>query len=344
MAAWNADWSGFFGDERPRPTRTTLSAASLPAPATGVLVEAVAAYLPAGDEPAGETTTHPFNQYIRFAGEGLHGSSAIALVAPGAPLFFSSGTLADVADSAQPEGSVARFGSMETQTASTFRKLERSLAERGFRWEDVFYVRALLSPDPAGGTIDAEGFGSAFEAAFLDRHPRLRPTLAFVAGPGFNATGRLVEIEVYAVAAEPQGPFATHDFSGAANPWVALAGNPESQISSSATVARYRSLTWFSGIVGAAGASMHDQSVAALLTLRSRLSEAGLGPGDAFQLRAYPVVGDSFRSQMDEWNEAYSRFFNHAKLNPSKPARTAFPLVSLPGDNWIEIEVIATGR
>ena len=346
MERWNASWNSRFPSDAPRPARTTLSANAFAGPTTNaqIQVEAVAAYLPDPKATIKSATPSPFNPYISFAGEGPFSSSAVAIARPGSPMLFSAGVLADPADPSKPDNSVARFGSMKAQSASVFKKLEASIASQGFRWEDVLYVRALLSPDPETAAIDFDGFGAAFQAAFAQRHPALKPALAMVAGPGFNANGRLVEVEVYAAAPEPAGPFSSHDLSSPANPWLAMTGTAEAQISSTASVARFRSLTWFSGVIGTTGADMHDQSISALLTLRSRLAAAGLGLGDTVQLRAYPVVGNDFRKNMAQWNEAYARFFNIAKLNPHKPARTSFPLVALPRNTLIEIEVIATGR
>jgi enamine deaminase RidA (YjgF/YER057c/UK114 family) len=172
----------------------------------------------------------------------------------------------------------------------------------------------------------------------------MRPALSLWAAPGFNVNGTLIEIEVYAAASDAKGPFDRYEASTPANPALAMTGTAEAQISSSGTAARYRAITWFSGAIGTPGAGMHDEGVGGLLALRNRLAGAGAGFGDVVQLRAYPFVGDSFRRNFELWNEAYGRFFNHPKLNPHKPARTAFPVTALPRDALIEVEVIAVER
>ncbi|HEY0944063.1 MAG TPA: RidA family protein [Opitutaceae bacterium] len=341
MDAWNAAWTQAFPEAERRPTRTTIGASAL-ADGAAVYAEGVAAYSPTPDTaPPGRAALNPF---VRTVGDGPFGASAAAVVLPGTAILFSAGVLADAADATKPERSVERFGPMAAQARSVFAKLETTLLSQGIQWEDIFYVRALLSPAPGQGAVDFAGFGEAFRAAFPDRHPALRPALTLWAAPGFNVNGTLLEVEVYAAAGDARGPFDRYAAAGLASPWLSMTGNPEAQISSSGTAARYRALTWFSGAIGTPGAGMHDEGVGALLALRRRLGEAGAGLGDVVQLRAYPVVGDAFRKNFDRWNEAYGRFFNHPKLNPHKPARTAFPVPALPRGAAIEVEVIAVGR
>lgn len=342
MAPWNDAWNAFFSTTPHRPTRTTVSATALRDAGAGLNIEAVAAYLPPVDAaPAGRPSLNP---YVRTIGDGPYGASAAALVAPGTAILFSSGSLADPADTSKPENSVERFGSMATQTTSVFRKLERTLAGQGFTWEDVFYVRALLSPPPGETTVDFDGFGEVFRERFPGRHPALRPALTVWAGPGFNANGTLVEIEVYAAAANGTGPFGSLAGAAGANPYLSMTGTPEARIASSGTASRYRALTWFSGAISTGAGDLHDQGTTALLALRSRLATAGAGFGDAVQMRAYPVVGDALRRELALWNEAYGRFFDHPKLNAHKPARTAFPVDALPRGVRIEIELITVER
>jgi enamine deaminase RidA (YjgF/YER057c/UK114 family) len=340
MDAWNAAWADLFSGLSHRPTRTTLGAVAL-AGNDRVQAEAVAAYWPDHDAaPRGRATLNPF---VRTLGDGPMGSSAAVIVHPGAALIFSAGALADPADLKQPEGNVARFGDMRTQAISTFRSLEQTLLTQGFRWEDVFYVRALLSPIPSATTVDFAGFETAFRAAFMGRDPAMRPALTAWAAPGFSSTGRIIEIEVYAAAADGTGPFDAVTANDKRNPWMRMSGTPESRISSSGAVARHRPITWFAGVIGTAG-SLHDEAVTTLLTLRQRAAAAGVSLADAVQLRAYPVVGDDFSGGMSQWNEAYDRFFNLPGLNPHKPARTAFPVTALPMERKIEIEIIAVPR
>jgi enamine deaminase RidA (YjgF/YER057c/UK114 family) len=340
MDGWNTAWNAHFAAVPHRPTRTTLGASDLPE-AGAVQVEGVAAVAwPEGRSLPARVS--PLNPFVHTLGEGAWGSSAAAIVTPGTALIVTAGILADPADLSAPERTVARYGDVATQTRSVLRKLERILAGLGVQWEDVFYVRALLSPPAAGGAVDFAGFGREFAAAFPGRHPALRPALTVWAGPGFSSGGQLVEIELYAAAADGRGPFTLYD-PAAANPWLTLTGAPESLISTGAAAARFRPLTWFSGAIGTGGGGIHDEAVTALLALRARYAAAGLQLSDTLHLRAYPVVGDAFRPAFDAWNEAYGRFFHHARLNPHRPARTAFPVPALPRGRLILISAVEKG-
>lgn len=340
MDGWNAAWNAHFTAAPHRPTRTTVGASHLPLGAA-VQLEGVAALAWPADR-ALPAHPSPLNPFVHTLGAGPWGSSAATILAPGSALIVTAGILADPADLTAPERTVARFGDVPTQTRSVLRKLERTLAGQGVHWEDVFYVRALLSPPAPGEPVDFEGFGREFAAAFAGRHPALRPALTVWAGPGFSSGGQLVEIELYAAAADGRGPFVVFDPS-AANPWLAMTGAAEAQISTAGAAARFRPLTWFSGAIGTPGGGIHDEAVSALLALRARYAAAGLRLSDTLHLRAYPIVGDTFRPAFDAWNEAYSRFFHHPRLNPHRPARTAFPVPALPRGRLIEIETLAVG-
>ncbi|MCC5841939.1 MAG: hypothetical protein JJT96_17625 [Opitutales bacterium] len=339
MAPWNAAWERLYAEPAPRATRTTVAAVALPGANTRVVAEAVAAF---HAEPEGSVPGRPsLNPFVRFHGEGAHGASASAIVLPGTALFFSSGILADPADPRAPENSVARFGSVAAQTRSIFAKLEDLLLREGFQWEDIFYVRGLLSPDPETGETDFAGFGETFEAHFPGRHPRLRPALTIWSAPGFAPTGRLVEVEIYAAAADGRGPFIRFD-TDRAHPGLQMTGTEAARISSSGTVARYQALTWFSGAIGTASDDLHEESISTLLTLLRRLRDLGLDFDATVHLRAYPVVGEAFSAKMGDWNQAYGRFFA-LPVNPHKPARTSFPVTALPGQRAIEVEILAIG-
>lgn len=341
--AWNEAWAAFFAGQDIPPARTTLATDAVAGgPDWRARLEAVAAALP-GTGAFGQTRASALHPRLRLAAGGPMGASAVAVVLPGTPLLLTAGLLADPANPAAPERTLERFGPMAAQARSALAKVEATIAPQGFRREDIFYVRALLSPPEAGAAVDFGGFAEAFAEFFMRRHPDLCPVLALAVGPGFSANGQLVEVEAYAAAAEPRGPFDGHDLA-AARPWVEFTGAETSQISSSAAVARHRAMTWFSGVLTPDGAGdLHDGSVGALLTLRARLTGAGHSLGDVLTLRCYPVVGTSFRANLALWNEAYGRFFNHAQLNPLKPARTSFPLSALPRGAANQIEVIAVG-
>jgi enamine deaminase RidA (YjgF/YER057c/UK114 family) len=341
MDAWNAAWNQMLAPVAHRPTRTTLGTITLESPSARVSAEGVAAR-PFDSSAAlpGEATPNP---RVRRFGSGPHGSAAATLVIPGTGLVFTAGILADPVDTTQPENAVARYGNMKTQAASALAKLEQTLHAQQVSWDDIFYVRAMLSPAPGETAVDFAGFGEAFTQAFSARNPLHRPALTAWAAPGFNTTGRIVEIEVYAATRTPSGPATAVETSAPDAPLVRTLGAPSAIISSSAVITGGRPLIWFAGVIGTGG-DIHDEAVTALLSLRTRAEAAGTSLANTVYLRAYPVVGDDYPGNFARWNEAYSRFFNLPGINPLKPARTAFPVTALPQAKQIEIEILAVGR
>lgn len=336
MEPWNGGWGNLLNHLAHRPTRTTLGTVALATPSARVNAEGVAARVLRPDLPLpGEATPNP---RIRRFGAGAYGSAAATLVLPGTALVFTAGILADPVDATQPENTVARYGNMRTQAASALAKLEQTLRTQNLAWDDVFYVRALLSPVPGESAVDFAGFGEAFAEAFGARNPLHRPALTAWSAPGFNTTGRIIEIEVYAAARTATPPPADP-----AAPAVTTTGVATAIISTSAAITGRHPLVWFAGVIGT-GNGIHDEGVTALLALHARAETAGVNLSDTVFLRAYPVVGDDYAGNFARWNEAYSRFFNLPGINPLKPARTAFPVSSLPQTKQIEVEILAVGR
>ncbi|HEY0965867.1 MAG TPA: Rid family hydrolase [Opitutaceae bacterium] len=341
MSPWNSGWGNLLGHLAHRPTRTTLGTVALATPGARFNAEGVAARILRPDLPVpGEATPNP---RVRRFGSGAYGASAATLVLPGTALVFTAGILADPIDPAQPENAVARYGDMATQSASALAKLEQTLRTQNLAWDDIFYVRALLSPVAGETAVDFAGFGRAFEQAFSARNPLHRPALTVWTAPGFNATGRIVEIEVYAAAKTATPTEAAAAPMPNAAPAVRTTGAANAVISSSAAITGLRPLVWFAGVIGT-GNGLHDEAVTAFLALRTRAETAGVSLGDTIFLRGYPVVGDDYPGNFARWNEAYGRFFNLPGINPHKPARTAFPVTTLPQDKQIEIEILAVGR
>ncbi len=352
MEPWNGGWNNLLMHLAHRPTRTTLGTVALATPEARVNAEGVAARVLRPNAPLpGEATPNP---RVRRFGSAAYGSAAATLVLPGTALVFTAGILADPVDPTQPENAVARFGDMATQTASVLVKLEQTLRTQNLAWDDIFYVRALLSPVAGEAAVDFAGFGRAFEQAFSVRNPLHRPALTVWAAPGFNATGRIVEIEVYAAArvATPVPPAPVVDAAAPPPPAAAAAvptpavkttGAPSAVISTTAAITGLRPLVWFAGAIGT-GDGIHDEAVTTFLALRSRAEAVGVSLGDTVFLRGYPVVGDDYPGNFARWNEAYSRFFNLPGINPHKPARTAFPVTALPMGKQIEVEILAVGR
>jgi len=122
-------------------------------------------------------------------------------IPPGAEILMLSGQLADPIDPARTD-SIEAYGDTRTQTISTFRKIEKALADRGYAMSDVVKLTVFVVGDPAlGGKMDFAGFNAGYRAFFgTSQNPNLvaRSTVqvAGLAGPHY-----LIEIEAIAAKA-----------------------------------------------------------------------------------------------------------------------------------------------
>jgi enamine deaminase RidA (YjgF/YER057c/UK114 family) len=322
--AWNQAWTAFF-DSGHLPARTTLGASALPGDAR-IVLDVVAAFPPAGGYPAqvaGARETP--NPHIRLAGPA---SNPTAIVSTQSGLFLSSGAL--------PRRD-ADASSMEGQMRSSMNQLAATLADHGLRWHDVFFVRVLPTPQPDRPSPDFEAWSPVY--ASLGRLAAGHaPAYTMWASPGFGASGRFVEIEVWAAPPGPQATFATLDRESA-NPLLVMSGSPTSAIASGATIAPNAELIWISGVVAPDGTPPDDEAAAALGVMKERLAAMGVSMADVAELRVYRVADDGGDELSSAWNDAYGAEFN-TEQNPHKPVRTNYLVESLPGGRHVEVEAI----
>lgn len=330
MRQWNDAFLEFFGRGEATPTRTTIGVTALQNRDSLLAADFVLA------APPGIERAEPRLANARVADLGTGWS----VVAPFTPLLITSGTLADPV---KPDST--EFGPMARQTTSTLEKLSGVLASWGLDVRDLVFVRALLSPPPAAegeapaGADDFAGFSTAWHD-FWAKQGTDTPPLSQFAAPGFNASGRLVEIEYYAAFPDAMGPFRGADTPGP----ILREGSESSFLSRSVAVSRTATLVWFAGVIDQTRASLEGQGVNALLTLGERMEAPGVTFSGIVQLRAYLQIEGDFRREFDSWNTAYRRFFDHAVLNPTKPVRTAFPIEALPGGVRLEIELLGVAE
>ncbi|MEE4300162.1 MAG: Rid family hydrolase [Pseudomonadales bacterium] len=345
-AGWNRAFTEFFsaGGDDHAPARTSIGIDRLGNSDYLIEVELVAAYPDAtGPWLAGPGTdwSVPNPQLRPFGSPSSRISSGVA-VSPNAPLYFTSGMLADTKNPELDASDPERRGDMEWQATDVLRKLEANLKGVGLTMRDVFFLRAMVFPDPLrGGEVDFSGWNRAYERVFNTPANPHKPTRTTMAAPGFNVTGALLEVEVYAAFPDARGQHTTYDLDSR-NPNLVANGDPDSFLSAGMAVARHTPLTFVSGAIAAAdarGGDMKTQALSALETMAARLEQAGVGFEDVIQLRAYLNVGDDFRGNFGLWNEAYGQYFNNDD-NPHKPVRTALPVVGLPAGALIEIEAI----
>jgi enamine deaminase RidA (YjgF/YER057c/UK114 family) len=123
-------------------------------------------------------------------------------VPTGSELVFMSGTLADVADTSAPAGSIERFGDTATQTKSILGKIAKELEAAGLGMADVVKMNVFLVGDPRkGGVMDFEGLMHGYLQFFGTATQRNLPARTTVQVAGLPVPGALVEIEVVAAHA-----------------------------------------------------------------------------------------------------------------------------------------------
>jgi enamine deaminase RidA (YjgF/YER057c/UK114 family) len=324
FTAWNEAWTAFF-DTGHLPARTTLGASALPGDAR-IVLDVVAAFPSDGGYPApvaGARETP--NPHIRLAGPA---SNPTAIVSTQSGLFLSSGAL--------PRRD-ADASSMEGQMRSSMNQLAATLADHGLGWHDVFFVRVLPTPQPDRPSPDFEAWSPVY--ASLGRLAAGHaPAYTMWASPGFGASGRFVEIEVWAAPPGPQAAFATFDRESA-NPLLVMSGAPTGAIASGATIAPNAELIWISGVVAPDGTAPNDEAAAALGVMKERLAAMGVSMADVAELRVYRVADDGGDELSRAWNDAYGAEFN-TEQNPHKPVRTNYLVESLPGGRHVEVEAI----
>ncbi|MDQ8184752.1 RidA family protein [Pelagicoccus sp. SDUM812002] len=332
MGKWSGAFSKAFADNELAPTRTSIGVTHLPGDATVALDVILAA------APEVLDAMMP-----SWANDRIYASSETPLslraTRPYSSLLITSGVLAD---SLPGEGS--GFGSMEQQSESVLSKLDAVLRRWGLGRSDLVFVRAMLSPaanEDGELATDFAGFEVGWET-FWETSSAGAPPVSVFSAPGFSSTGRIVEIEFYAVFPDAMGPFVPSEMGGetglAGPAW--REGSETSFLSSSVAVARDAKLTWFAGVIDRNATGIYGQAMQSLLTLESRMAEAGLDYPNVVQLRAYLNIQDSFPTEFGNWNKAYRRFFDHSKLNPDKPVRSAFPIEELPAGALIEVEAL----
>jgi enamine deaminase RidA (YjgF/YER057c/UK114 family) len=321
FTGWNTAWTAAFPGPR-TPARVTVGASALPGTAR-VVLDVVAAFPADRGYPATVTGARATpNPNVRLAGPA---SNPTSIVWTGAGMFLSSGVLPNRESLADPE-------SMEQHIRGGMNSLTTSLANHGLQWSDAFFVRVLPTPQPNRTGVDFAGWTPVF-ASLSKKTLDLAPAWTMWAAPGFGATGRYVEMEVWAVPQAPHAVFQAFD-AKAQNPYLKMSGNPTGQISSGALIAPYAELIFLSGIVAPEGTAPGDEGKAVLTLMSERLKAMGASMADVAELRVYRVPTEN------GFNTAYGGSFNNAEVNPHKPVRTNYAVESLPAGRLVEIEAI----
>ena len=141
---------------------------------------------------------------IRHANPNLPIATSV-MVPAGTDMLFVSGTLAEVANSSAPAGSIERFGDTAAQAKSVLGKIAKELTASGFTMNDVVKMNVYLVGDPRkGGAMDFEGLMQAYIQVYgLRPQEKTLPARTTLQVAGLPVPGALVEIEVVAARHAP---------------------------------------------------------------------------------------------------------------------------------------------
>ncbi|MDP0501201.1 MAG: RidA family protein [Verrucomicrobiota bacterium JB022] len=347
FAAWNKAFMEFFGTwHNPHvPARTTLGITRLFNPDYRVEVEFVVAF-PDGRGPFDEgswfdkrhqrlSRTETSENWLSYGRPSWVMSTGKA-TAPGTDLFFSAQVRpAPLMPNAPP--ALQMFGTVDQQTASIFKEMSQTLQEAGLGYEDVFFVRTIVYPDPRTSIGHSfSSFNKTYGEFFNnDKNPN-RPTRTLMSAPGLTGKKQYLSIEFYAAYPEAK--------EGDIRETVGEAGGLGTQgaVGGRGTrVSKDGRMLWLSGTIASTSAEepLEAQLASALEGVERRLALAGATKEDITAVRAY-LVYDSNAIQMQQEITAWEKFFQE-NLGEVNPAVTTLPVVSLPGGYRVELEVQA---
>lgn len=268
-------------------------------------------------------------------------------VAPGLPLFFTSGSGAGKDAPADVKG----------QALAAFKRLEESLAPAGFTLDDVVFARVCLAPGP-DGQVDLAGWNEAWKETFgTAAHPH-KPARTTLVMPEINRPSIVVgELEVVCVAPVEPGFSENSEKLGlpVKNPMLKPYGKREGRFYTAMGVKGGAALYFGSGIGAPVVKSdapadsperygdLPSQTRGVMKKLQENLASVGLGYADVVSMLAWvgPDRLHDGKHHLIDWNTTYDEFFNNAQ-NPHKPARATIetPTFSNPGA-MLEVEVLA---
>lgn len=319
FTGWNTAWTSFYSGGH-LPARVTVGSSGLPGSAR-VVLDAVAVFPAELGHPARvEGARQTLNPNIRRAGPA---ANPTAIVSTRSGLFLSSGILANPNDLADAE-------SMDQQIRGAMNSLTTTLANHGLQWYDAFYLRVLPTPQPNRSSVNFTAW-EPVHAELSARSGGNAPAYTQWAAPGFSASRRYVEVEVWAAPHAPHPAFEVIDVE-MQNPLLRMSGT--GFIAGGALIAPNPELVFLSGIVAPEGTAPAEQGSVVLNLMKDRLVEMGASMSDVAELRVYRLEGE------EGFNAAYSANFNNPDTNPHRPVRTNYLVGSLPGGRLVEVEAL----
>ena len=118
-------------------------------------------------------------------------------------LYLSGQLPTPVTPADREKGTPAVYGNTQTQSESTFAKIETLLKEQGLTMGNVVMMRVYMAADPAlGNKLDFAGMNAAYAKYFGTPVQPNKPARSTFQVAALVAAGALVEIEVQAARAK----------------------------------------------------------------------------------------------------------------------------------------------
>lgn len=118
-------------------------------------------------------------------------------------LYLSGQLPTPVTPADREKGTPAVYGNTQTQSESTFAKIETLLKEQGLTMGNVVMMRVYMAADPAlGNKLDFAGMNAAYAKYFGTPAQPNKPARSTFQVAALVAAGALVEIEVQAARAK----------------------------------------------------------------------------------------------------------------------------------------------
>ncbi|SMD43082.1 Enamine deaminase RidA, house cleaning of reactive enamine intermediates, YjgF/YER057c/UK114 family [Aquiflexum balticum DSM 16537] len=115
----------------------------------------------------------------------------------GKEYFYTSGLVAPIKDESAPIGSPERYGDTYEQSLGTLERIKETIAEAGFKMEDIFFLRVYLAPDKEGN-IDWDAWFKAYGEYFNNEENPNKVARSTIAVYALANPDLLIEIEAVA--------------------------------------------------------------------------------------------------------------------------------------------------
>lgn len=136
---------------------------------------------------------------VIYRGNPSSAISASVTIPENKQYFFSSGTVAQLADSTAAAGTRARYDDTKTQAISILERLKKGLNDEGLTLGNVVFMRVYVAPDPATGKPDFQGWFDAYAQYFGTTANPVKPARSTIGIAQLVNPDLLIEIEIVAV-------------------------------------------------------------------------------------------------------------------------------------------------